>query len=199
MLSPSTPSPPLTSPTNNNKNDITRRQRPSTRRLVWGHARSLAWTFCRFLFKDNNWTLLLNIIGHFLAVRELWGHSRRAVQRYTNLAHTSSSVANNAIARSSSVTLLADAYRAQGVLHMALGMLAALTMRERRLSTERTALWVLALSAWGQTLVQTQAYLQSPALYTLRALQHFGSINSILTLVTTIALRNTIRRTGRWC
>ncbi|CAO3597062.1 unnamed protein product [Absidia cylindrospora] len=93
--------------------------------------------------------------------------------------------------------LMADQFRSTGVLHLALALLAALALKERRLSTERTALWVLCMAAWCQSFVQTKAYLKTPALYTLKALQEWGALNGFLTLMTTIALRNTIRRTGR--
>ncbi|KAI8064387.1 hypothetical protein BC940DRAFT_306124 [Gongronella butleri] len=176
-----------------------RRRRPSTRRLILGHARSLFWAFGRFLFKDNNWTLMLNLLAHVLAARQLWQKSRVAVRRYTNLSAPSPTTTHaHNITVTNSATLLADAFRAQGVLHLALGILASLAIKERRLSTERTALWVLAIASWGQSFVQIRSYLQSPALYTLRALQEFGAMNGILTIVTTIALKNTIRRTGRY-
>jgi hypothetical protein len=70
--------------------------------------------------------------------------------------------------------------------------LAALALTDRR-STERTALWVLAFVAWART----YHHLRAPGLYTWTALQDLGTTNAILAIVTSIALRNTIQRTGK--
>ncbi|CAO3618929.1 unnamed protein product [Cunninghamella blakesleeana] len=186
--------------------------KPSFQQFIVGHIRSFSIMFSRFMFKDNNLTLLLNIIGHLLAARQLWGKPKASVARYTNIISRSSTLNNHTSALSSSLTssssstlsssaittLMMDQFRGMGVLHLALGCLAALALKERRLSTERTALWVLAISSWGQSYVQAKAYLTSPSLYTLNALRELGTLNGLLTIITTIALKNTIRRTGRY-
>ncbi|KAI9303655.1 hypothetical protein BJ944DRAFT_250509 [Cunninghamella echinulata] len=191
----------------NNNNSNNKQQptyKPSFQHIVTGHIRSFSIVLSRFMFKDNNLTLLLNIIGHLLAARQLWGKPKASVARYTNiLTRTSPTINNTNISSSSSLsssaitTLMMDQFRGMGVLHLALGCLAALALKERRLSTERTALWVLAISSWGQSYVQAKAYLTSPSLYTLNALRELGTLNGLLTIITSIALRNTIRRTGR--
>ncbi|SAM02468.1 hypothetical protein [Absidia glauca] len=177
--SASSPSSPSSSRESNNTQPP---KRPPLRHLMWGHVRSVSSVLIRNMFKDNNLPLVLNILGHWLAARQLWGKSNSSVARYTTAQPSA---------------LMTDQFRTIGVLHMALGLLAALALKERRLSTERTALWVLAVAAWTQSLVQGKAYLQSPALYTLKALQEWGALNGVLTVITTVALRNTVRRTGR--
>ncbi|KAI8099672.1 uncharacterized protein BX664DRAFT_321839, partial [Halteromyces radiatus] len=175
-------SPEQSSLPSNNKNNDNNGQKPSVNQLVWGHIQSFSSMAGRFMFKDNNLPLILNVIGHLLAARQLW--LKGSVTRYTNL-------------QSQQKTVVMDQFRSIGVLHLAMGLLAALALKERRLSTERTALWVLSLAAWSQTFVQARAYLQSPSLYTLKAIQEWGGLNAILTIITTVALRKTVRRTGR--
>ncbi|ORZ25824.1 hypothetical protein BCR42DRAFT_400999 [Absidia repens] len=172
------------------KTGDTNKQRPPLRQLIWGHARSFSFMLGRFMFKDNNLPLILNIMGHLLAARQLWGKSKSSVARYTNIQQQQGSLSGTA-------ALVADQFKSIGVLHLSLGLLAGLALKERRLSTERTALWVLSVAAWSQSFVQGKAYLQSPTMYTLKALQEWGALNGILTVITTIALRNTMRRTGR--
>ncbi|KAI8344063.1 hypothetical protein BC941DRAFT_407656 [Chlamydoabsidia padenii] len=166
-------------PNDEKPSDKSLTRRPPIRHLMWGHVRSVSSVLIRNVFKDNNLPLVLNVAGHLLAARQLW--SKASVTRYT----------------AAQSVVMVDQFRTMGVLHMALGLLAALALKERRLSTERTALWVLSVAAWAQSFVQGKAYLQSPTMYTVKALQEWGAMNAVLSVITTIALRNTVRRTGR--
>ncbi|CAO3627864.1 unnamed protein product [Cunninghamella echinulata] len=68
---------------NNNNNNNNRQQptyKPSFQHIVTGHIRSFSIVLSRFMFKDNNLTLLLNIIGHLLAARQLWGSQKLPLQ-----------------------------------------------------------------------------------------------------------------------
>ncbi|KAI8328252.1 hypothetical protein BC941DRAFT_445375 [Chlamydoabsidia padenii] len=155
----------------------------SLRQFVWGHIHSCGSYTSQFIFKNNHLPLLLNILGHLFTAKQLCRTT--AVTKYTNLRSSSSQV------------VASDLFQNLGVLHLALGALSALALKERRLSTERMALWVLAVVAWGRSLLQTRAYISSPGLYTINALQEWGILNGVLTIISTIALRNTIQRTGR--
>jgi hypothetical protein len=91
-----------------------------------------------------------------------------------------------------------DSFRAMGVLHLALGLLSALALKERRQSSERSALLVLTLSSIGQTWAHFNAYWKSTgSQYTYKALQEVGASNIFMMAISTIALSKTVRRTGR--
>lgn len=92
-------------------------------------------------------------------------------------------------------TLATDSLRAMGSLHMALGLLASLALQERRVTAERSALMVLSLAAAGQSWSHAKAYWDGQ--YTLKALKEVGSLDVLVLVVSSVALVQTVRRTGQ--
>jgi hypothetical protein len=172
---------------------------PPTWAFIVGHARYFAKSSLQFIFKDNNLPLLINIIYHLVAARSLILKPWKTVTRYITISPTlpsSSSPLRFQIEQTTAIAM--DSFRALGVLHLALGVLSALALKERRQSSERSALLVLTLSSIGQTWAHLNAYWKSTgSQYTYKALQEVGSSNIIMTLISAIALSKTVRRTGR--
>lgn len=172
---------------------------PSTWAFMKGHAKYFAKTSLQFVFKDNNLPLLINVIYHLLAARALIAKPLKTVERYVNIPPILPTASNPLRYQIEQTTAIAkDSFRALGVLHLALGFLSLLALKERRQSSERSALLVLTLSSVGQTWAHFHAYWKtSGSRYTYKALQEIGSSNIIVTLISAIALSKTVRRTGR--
>jgi hypothetical protein len=172
---------------------------PPTRAFIMGHARYFAKTSLQFIFKDNNLPLLINIIYHLVAARSLIFKPFKTVTRYVTIQPillSSSSPLRYQIEQTTAIAM--DSFRALGVLHLALGVLSALALKERRQSSERSALLVLTLSSIGQTWAHFNAYWKTTgSQYTLKALQEVGGSNIIMLLISIIALSKTVKRTGR--
>lgn len=170
---------------------------PPTWHFIQGHARYFFKTAIQFIFKDNNLPLLINVIYHLIAARTLVGKPWRTVSRYLSIppAPVSHSALKHQIERTTAIAM--DAFRVQGMLHIALAMLSGLALKERRQSSERSALLVLTLASMGQTWAHASAYWKSQQ-YTLKALQEVGASDVFVTLISSIALCKTVRRTGRF-
>jgi hypothetical protein len=171
---------------------------PPTWHFIQGHARYFLKTAIQFIFKDNNLPLLINIIYHLVAARALVGRPWKTVSRYLSIppTPTAHSALKHQIEQTTSIAI--DAFRTQGVQHVALAILSALALKERRQSSERSALLVLTLASVGQTWAHTSAYWKSSTQqYTLKALQEVGASDLLVTLISSIALSKTVRRTGR--
>ncbi|CAO3648971.1 unnamed protein product [Mucor hiemalis] len=172
---------------------------PSTWAFMKGHARYFAKTSVQFIFKDNNLPLLINVIYHLLAARALVVKPLKTVERYINIPPILPTASNPLRYQIEQTAAIAkDSFRALGVLHLALGFLSLLALKERRQSSERSALLVLTLSSIGQTWAHFNAYWKnSGSRYTYKALQEIGASNIIVTTISAIALSKTVRRTGR--
>ncbi|KAI9486888.1 MAG: hypothetical protein EXX96DRAFT_474891 [Benjaminiella poitrasii] len=172
---------------------------PSNWALFKGHTHHFLKATLKFIFKDNNLPLLINIVYHLIAARALLARPWKTVTRYLSIPPTpaaSHSALRHQIERTTSLAM--DGFRVQGIYHLALGCLGALALKERRQSTERSALLVLTLSAVGQAWTHLRAYWKSDhQLYTLKALQEVGSSDLFIALISSVALVKTIRRTGR--
>lgn len=179
--------------------DDTNDKPPRTRDFIVGHAKYFVKTSLQFIFKDNNLPLLINIIYHLLAARSLLLKPLKTVDRYISIpsiSPTSSLPLRYQIEQTTSLAV--DSFKTLGVLHFALGVLSAIALKERRQSSERSALFVLTLSSIGQTWTQFNAYWKSTgSRYTYKALQEVGSSNLFITLISAIALSKTVKRTGR--
>jgi hypothetical protein len=182
-----------------NERELDHDRAPPLWAFINGHARYFAKTSLQFIFKDNNLPLLINIIYHLLAARTLILKPGRTVTRYVNIPPTlptASSALRYQIEQTTAVAM--DSFRAMGVLHLALGLLSALALKERRQSSERSALLVLTLSSIGQTWAHFNAYWKNTgSQYTYKALQEVGASNIFMMAISTIALSKTVRRTGR--
>jgi hypothetical protein len=171
---------------------------PPTWHFIKGHIRYFLKTALEFIFKDNNLPLLINIIYHLVAARALVGRPWKTVSRYLSIppSPAAHSALKHQIEQTTSIAM--DAFRAQGMLHVALATLSALALKERRQSSERSALLVLTLASVGQTWAHLSAYWKSSSQqYTLKALQEVGASDMFVTLISSIALSKTVRRTGR--
>lgn len=172
---------------------------PPTWAFIMGHARYFAKTSLQFIFKDNNLPLLINIIYHLVAARSLLFKSFKTVTRYVSIPTSlpsSSSPLRFQIEQATAIAM--DTFKTLGVLHLSLGLLSALALKERRQSSERNALLVLTVASVGQTWAHFHAYWRATgSQYTLKALQEVGGSNIIMTLISTIALSKTVKRTGR--
>ncbi|KAI7898619.1 uncharacterized protein BX663DRAFT_524114 [Cokeromyces recurvatus] len=171
---------------------------PSNWALIKGHTRYFLIATLKFIFRDNNLPLLINIVYHIVAARALLARPWKTVVRYLTIPPTPnhSNVLKHQINQTTSIAI--DAFRTQGVFHLALGVLGMLALKDRRQSSERSALFVLTLSAIGQSWTHLQAYWKSnQQVYTLKALQEVGSSDIFIAFISSVALFKTIRRTGR--
>ncbi|KAL9552983.1 hypothetical protein MBANPS3_003507 [Mucor bainieri] len=145
---------------------------PSSLAFLKGHIRYFLKSALQFVFKDNNLPLLINLIYHLIAARALLNKPWRTVTRYLGIPPTPkpNSALKHQIEQTTSIAI--DLFRTQGVFHLAMGALAALALKERRQSSERSALFVLTLSSVGQTWSHFNAYWKSShQQYNLKALQ----------------------------
>ncbi|KAI7871711.1 hypothetical protein BDF14DRAFT_1758282 [Spinellus fusiger] len=155
---------------------------------------STRWTFhslftcaVHFIFRNNNLPLIIHLLYHLGAARVLLKSPVTAVRRYT-----ASSQWNNDHA----LALTADQFRTIGIMHLALGILAGLTLKERRIASEHSALLVFTMASAGQLWAHAKAYLAHPGHYTVRAVQEIGVLDSLLLAVGSVALVKTVKRTG---
>ena len=180
-------------------NEPMQHNEPPTWAFIKGHTKYFAKTTLQFIFRDNNLPLLINVIYHLIAARSLVLRPWKTVGRYVTIPPplpASSSPLRFQIEQTTSIAI--DSFRAIGVLHLALGVLSALALKERRQSSERSALLVLTLASIGETWANFNAYWKSTgSRYTYKALQEVGSSNILVSTITVIALSKTIRRTGR--
>ena len=161
---------------------------------LWSTFRSFLGRILHIVFKDNNLPLILNIIYHAAAARSLIGEPWLLVNRYIKVPVIQQQPQQHRPILAAA-NLATDALRAIGVMHMALGLLATLTLKERRIRTEQSTLLVLTLAALGQTWAHARAYWNSK--YSVRAIQEIGSLDSLVFVVSSIALVKTVRRTGQ--
>lgn len=179
--------------------DNTTDRAPPTWAFIVGHARYFAKTSLRFIFKDNNLPLLINVIYHLIAARSLILKPSKTVVRYVFIPPTLSTSSSPLRYQIEQTTAIAtDSFRSLGVLHLALGVASALALKDRRQSTERSALLVLTISAIGQTWAHFDAYWKhTGSQYTYQALKEVGSSNIFITLISLVALSKTVKRTGK--
>ncbi|KAI8646573.1 hypothetical protein BD408DRAFT_409894 [Parasitella parasitica] len=181
----------------NEEEQIIARQ-PSTLAFIKGHVHYFLKSALQFVFKDNNLPLLINLIYHLIAARALLNKPWRTVIRYLGIPPTPkpNSALKHQIEQTTSIAI--DLLRTQGVFHLAMGALAVLALKERRQSSERSALFVLTLSSVGQTWSHFNAYWKSShQQYNLKALQEVGGSDLLVALISSIALTKTARRTGK--
>jgi hypothetical protein len=173
---------------------------PSTLAFLAGHVKFFAQSSLRFIFKDNNLPLLINLIYHLIAARNLMGRPWRTVVRYLSIPPASPSSSAQVQQQVHRTTAIAtDTFRALGAMHLSLAALSGLALKERRQSSERSALLVLTLNAIGQAYAHLTGYWEKTgSQYTLRAIQEIGVSDAAVLLVSSIALSKTIRRTGRF-
>jgi hypothetical protein len=180
--------PPLPQPVN---------RAPSTAAFIKGHAQYFVKSAVQFIFKDNNLPLLINLVYHLIAARALLGKPWKTVTRYLSIPPTPKSSANLKFQIEQTTSIAMDAFKAQGALHLAFAALAGLALKERRQSSERSALLVLTLSAFGQTWAHVNAYWKSNQQYTLKALQEVCTSDLFITFISAFALSKTVKRTGK--
>ncbi|ORZ00127.1 hypothetical protein BCR43DRAFT_484715 [Syncephalastrum racemosum] len=160
---------------------------PSRRQLLWGHIKSLSLAVIRFVLKNNNWALTINLLHHLWRARTLF------IQPYKR---TLRAVAKGEPQRWAKYAWR-DAVRLMGAMHLFFAMLTGFALKRHRVSTDRSALLLLALASIGQSTSRASAYWRSGATYTLRALRDAGLLDAIVFFVTSIAFSKTARRTGR--
>lgn len=172
---------------------------PSSWAFIKGHTQYFMKSVVQFIFKDNNLPLLINLVYHLMAARALLGRPWKTVTRYLSIPPTPHSSSSNSLRfQIEQTTAIAmDAFKAQGALHLGFAALAALALKERRQSSERSALLVLTLSSLGQTWAHIHSYWKSNQQYTLKALQEVCTSDVFITFISSIALSKTVKRTGR--
>ncbi|KAI9320806.1 hypothetical protein BX666DRAFT_1911498 [Dichotomocladium elegans] len=148
---------------------------PSRRELFFGHIRSLSVATVRFLLKNNNWALVVNLVHH------LWG-ARKFI--YSQAPKWRGSVAH-------------DVARVAGAMHFAFATLTGLALKKKRLSTDRSTLLVLLLVAIGQTYAYATSFWKSGAAWTVDAVRQSGLLDSLVFVVSSLAYSKTLRRSGR--
>lgn len=153
-------------------------QPPSKRQLIAGHVRSLSIALFRFLLKNNNWALVVNLLHH------LWGARKLVIKNAPQAKRLGGSVAK-------------DALRVIATMHLAFATLTGLALRHKRVSTDRSTLLVLALVALGQALTYTRSFWQSGTKLTIKALRRSGVLDTFVFAVSSLAFSKTLRRSGR--
>ncbi|KAI8091206.1 uncharacterized protein B0P05DRAFT_583731 [Gilbertella persicaria] len=174
-------------------------QTPPFLAFVKGHTHHFLKSALQFIFKDNNLPLMINIIYHLFAAKSLISRPSKVVARYLDMPPTVT-LASHAPLRhqiEQTGTVAVDAFRTQGVLHLALGLLGTLALKEKRQSSERSALTVLTLASVGQAWTHLDAYWKSKSYYTLKALQEVGLSDVFIAMIGMIALFKTTKRTGK--
>lgn len=184
----------------NNVQPIVIQDNPSTWAFIKGHTKYCIKSSIQFIFKDNNLPLLVNMIYHLIAARALMARPWKTTHRYIYIASPLGSSSKSLRYQIEQTTAIAvDTFRALGVMHLALGVLSALALKERRQSSERSALVVLTLASLGNAWAHMNAYWQKTgSQYTLKAIQEVGSSNLFVLVISSIALSKTIKRTGRF-
>ncbi|KAI8987180.1 hypothetical protein BDB01DRAFT_784904 [Pilobolus umbonatus] len=167
--------------------------KPSRLAFLKGHIKHFGKSTVGYIFRDNNLPLLLNLIYHLIAAKSLlrpW----KTVHRYMVIKPYTTGTFKIQVTQATHVAL--DTFRALGIMHLALSLLSVLALKERRQSTERSALTVLTLSSIGQTWAHGHAYWNGSK-YTLKALKEIGMSDILISIISSIALLKTVRRTGR--
>ena len=152
-------------------------QPPSKRQLIAGHVKSLSIALFRFILKNNNWALVINLLHH------LWG-ARKLIKKTPQAQRLGSSVVK-------------DALRVVATMHLAFATLTGLALRHKRVSTDRSTLLVLALVALGQAWTYTRSFWQSGTKLTVKALRRSGILDTFVFAVSSLAFSKTLRRSGR--
>ncbi|KAI8364945.1 hypothetical protein BD560DRAFT_402534 [Blakeslea trispora] len=168
--------------------------------FIKGHVKHLMSSMLEFVFKDNNLPLIINIVYRLLVAKMLITRSSKSVSRYLNIPSTVTLATHSPLRHQIEQTNLVatDTFRTQGVLHLALGLLSILALKERRLSSERSALLVLTLASAGQAWSHTNTYWKSKQHYTIRVLHEVCLPEICVAMVNSIALSKTIKRSGRF-
>ncbi|CDS11561.1 hypothetical protein LRAMOSA03824 [Lichtheimia ramosa] len=170
-------------------------KRTSTAASIWIMIRTALGKVAYYIFKDNNLPLLVNLAYHLAAARSLMLRPNRTIDRYIQVPVSMKQEKKHVLA---ATTLATDSLRLVGVMHLALGLLAGLALKERRIAAERSALLVLTLASAGQAWAHARGYWESSSYYTLRAIQEIGSLDTAVLFITTVALSKTARRSGHW-
>ncbi|KAF7729988.1 hypothetical protein EC973_003401 [Apophysomyces ossiformis] len=185
----------MTLPQSENSHD---EQAPSKRALLWGHLKYFVIATIRFALKNNNLALIINLVHHLWSARTLLRRPVKVIarswqrQQLPPFASPSSSTAVAWATNYSSQKLMKDVFRAMGVMHLAFAMLTGLALKERRRSTQRSALLVLTMASVGQAWARTMA---SGVQWAGRhALRDTGVLDAIVFLVSSVAFSRTFRR-----
>ncbi|CAO3694479.1 unnamed protein product [Rhizopus stolonifer] len=140
------------------------------------------------------------MLYHFAAARALVTRPWKTANQYILLASpgpTNSKSLRQQIEQTTAIAV--DVFRTLGVMHFALGLLSALALKERRQSSERSALTVLTLVSIGHSWAYMSAYWQKTgSQYTVKAIREVGSSNILVMIMSIVALSKTIKRTGRF-
>ncbi|KAG0740742.1 hypothetical protein G6F57_011485 [Rhizopus arrhizus] len=173
---------------------------PSSWAFIKGHTKYCAKSALNFIFKDNNLPLLINMIYHFTAARALVTRPWKTTNRYIYIASPVDTTSRSLRYQIEQTTAVAvDTFRALGVMHFALGLLSALALKERRASSERSALTVLTMASIGHAWAYMSAYWQKTgSQYTLDAIREVGTSNLLVMLMSVVALSKTIKRTNKF-
>lgn len=173
---------------------------PSSWAFIKGHTKYCAKSALNFIFKDNNLPLLINMIYHFTAARALITRPWKTTNRYIYIASPVDTTSRSLRYQIEQTTAVAvDTFRALGVMHFALGLLSALALKERRASSERSALTVLTMASIGHAWAYMSAYWQKTgSQYTLDAIREVGTSNILVMLMSVVALSKTIKRTNKF-
>ncbi|KAI9029684.1 hypothetical protein CLU79DRAFT_735418 [Phycomyces nitens] len=131
---------------------------PTTQALLWGHLKSMTIALARFALKHSHLALLINLFQHSWNARSFLVSARRSrIDR--------------------------DRLGTLGVMHLAFAVLSGLTLRDRKRSTEQSALLVLTIAAMGQVWSHTTTWPKAPFTMQLGPL-----VDSLVLGVTAMAL-----------
>ncbi|KAL0076102.1 hypothetical protein J3Q64DRAFT_1608576, partial [Phycomyces blakesleeanus] len=98
---------------------------PSRQALLWGHFKYMTIAFVRFALKHSHLALLINLFHHSWNARSFLVSARHSrIDR--------------------------DRLGTMGSMHLAFAVLSGLTLRDRKKTTEHSALLVLTIAALGQ-------------------------------------------------
>ncbi|KAH8556239.1 hypothetical protein BGW37DRAFT_471640 [Umbelopsis sp. PMI_123] len=148
----------------------------STMSLISGHAKSSVTALIRFIFKNNNLPLLLNLLHHSVAARYLLTTPYSLLRRYTQQSH------QTVIAPAAT-----DMLRSLGGLHMSLAGLSLLSLKYRDLRIEQMSLIILSIANITQLWSHSMAYWRTSGRWNIRILREIGLLELVASVVSFIA------------
>jgi hypothetical protein len=160
--------------------------RNSTMSFLSGHVHSFVIALIRFMFKNNNLPLLINLVHHSAAARYLLATPYTLLRRYTQQSH-----------QTVVAPVATDVLRSVGGLHLSLAGLSLLSLKHRDLKIEQMSLIVLSIANISQLWAYSMAYWRVAGRWNIRALREVGLLEMIASIISIIAYAKSARKTRK--
>jgi len=165
---------------------VNRRNPVSTKSFISGHVQSFAAALLRFIFRNNNLPLLINLLHHSAAARYLLAAPYTLLKRYTQQSH-----------QTVVAPVATDVLRSAGGLHLALASLSLLSLKHRDLKIEQMSLIVLSIANISQLWAHAIAYWRVAGRWNIRTLREIGLLELLASTVSIIAYANSARKSRK--